>query len=126
MPLWLIVLGTLGVFYLLSKGNQQAAAAGTSALPSPSTAGTTAAGGSPSQDFPGPNVVPSAAAVGSSISLPSGQALFSDSKLTQSAGTLRSAQSITVTATSVAQDGSISVSFVDASGTTKWFAQPGT
>jgi hypothetical protein len=126
MPLWLIVLGTLGVFYLLSKGNQQAAAAG-GALPSPSSSpSTTNAGGSPSQDFPGPGSVPSAATIGSSISLPSGQALFSDSKLTKSAGSLGSAQSVTVASTSVAQDGSISISFVDASGTTKWFAQPGT
>jgi hypothetical protein len=64
--------------------------------------------------------------VGQTFQLPQGTKLFSDNKLTQSAGT-GGGVVVTITAVGVAADGSISASYSDTgSGKTMWFQQPGT
>jgi len=127
MPLWLLILGGIG-FYLLLKGQSNGSTVPQPQLPAPSPP---APGSSSSYDdsIPTPqSAVPAPMQAGQTVSLPVGTKLFSDSKLTNSKGSVigSSPLSVNVTATSVAADGSISGSYTDASGNTFWFAQPGT
>jgi hypothetical protein len=132
MPFWLLILLGAGLVYLVKQGQSQAAAStGTPQLPGTfSDASTSSSGtGIGAEDF-GPPPPAQALATGSSYTVPSGTKLFSDSKLTQSAGSVMSSGgtglNVTITGSSVAADGSISASYVDqGSNKTMWFSQPG-
>ena len=132
MPIWLILLLGAGLVYLVKQGQAQAAGTDSTTLASGSTdssagaAATTSIGG---EDF-GPPPPAQSLATGSSYTVPTGTKLFSDSKLTQSAGSIMSSGgtglSVTITGSGVGADGSLSASYVDqGSGKTMWFSQPG-
>jgi hypothetical protein len=135
MPLWLVILLGAGIIYLIKQGQSQATSSAAQLPTGASGSGTTGGTDMPTDvasgdDFgPPPPVV--ALISGTSYTVPTGTQLFSDSKLTQSAGSVISGGTsaglnVTVTGNSIAANGSISVSYVDqGSGKTMWFAQPG-
>ena len=141
MPLWLLILGGVAI-YLWAKGQSGGAASPQlptaspfpQTQPSPSTIAVGSSspagdfqGSSWADDIPTPqSSVPPPMQPGQNVAVPDGTALFSDSKLTQSAGKTTGMQTVTVMQTSVGADGSISGSYTDASGKVYWFAQPGT
>jgi hypothetical protein len=126
MPLWLIILGGVAIYLLAKNSSAQTQASATPVLsqtvpPQPTS--------SYDDSIPTPqSAVPAPMQMGQAVSLPVGTKLYSDSKLTKATGSVLGTGplSVSVTATSVAADGSISGSYTDGAGNTYWFAQPGT
>jgi hypothetical protein len=133
MPLWLLILGGVAV-YLWAKNQaptKEPLLPAPAIPPAPTTVPPAAPSSSLSDNIPTTqSAVPQPMQIGRSVSLPAGTTLYSDSKLTNATGTVvtsgTTSLTVTVTATSVAADGSISASYTDAAGNTFWFAQPGT
>ena len=81
MPLWLIILLGAGLVYLVKQGQSQASSSQASLLPTGSVPAST---------------TPSTFVIGQQVSIAANTPIFSDAALTQSAGDLASAGTMTV------------------------------